>query len=301
MKNIYIDVGEFVSVRAMHIYDVYKYFRNISDTGRIGVGIIKKGQDYLVPPCDYERDICCYVSGGYTSYSRNYNCPHIEFAANGQIMSHYGLAILYKSDDYIHPRGHYISTTAGCTDKFRGRDYDTYDQYLHRDAGIAGIGIYDDTGPDETPHGSSFFFDISNAVAPTYTALVAANNVAIKGLGLRHLSYKPDYTDRVSVNNYVAHFLNKSFNFYTRRYYPGDVLTTYEMLSRRLNKTVTINGETMDLYAVTLDYPYSGSADGVQWKYFESPYLVVHRPNTSKTGTLYILDECVTIHKPVLD
>lgn len=308
MKNLDLDAGQFVSVRAMHIYDVYEYHRHISGMGRLGVGIISKGQDLLVPPCEYERDLCCYVNGA--PFWQNSGCPHIKFAANGQLMEHYGLAIIHKQNgDQFEPRGHYVSTVVRSTDKFTGRDYETYDTQLHRGEGVAGIYEYGSTIPayEEVPHGSYFFFDVNNVIAPTYTALVALDNISIKGLGLVHLSYVPDYDNSFSFSGYIDGDLDngpRGLNWYTYRYRnlpSGQIHDTPVVMARPLNKYVTIDGETLGLYAVTFDHQFGGSFDGNTWKYFECPYIHIVRADTTKTGTLYVLDECITIHKPVLD
>lgn len=303
----YLDFGggDVLPVRAIHLYDPFEYFVHVSGNGRIGAGIVRKGLDSLVPPCEYERDICCYLNGAQFAY--NTSCPHIDYAANGQV-SISGLAVLYKSSGggiLNAPRGHYVSTTVRSVDKFQGRDYSVYDSQLHRRAGVQGIFNWGDDIPayETLPHGSVFLFDIDNVLLPSYTAIIAVNNTNVSGIGFRSYNYDPeDYggLDNSTLNRYIANADSVGYNYYSYRYGTNAVVNRpmNHLIIRSLYKTVSIGGVSHDIFAITFDAPYNGSSSGNMAKYVESPYLCVNRNDTTKVGSLYILDECVTVHKP---
>ncbi len=286
-----------VRVRAGHIYDASQYWYNVSSGERHGLGIMKLGRDYLLPSCDYEKDICSYSIGG--TYFRDSDCPKLTVSANGVMNENGKLAVFNHNNkgDYLNPPlGKYIATTARYTDKVRGRDYNTYDSQLHREAGVNGI-VNSDTAwtgwYESTPHGSLFYFDMPNSLSPCWCSLIAVKNLFVTDIIIRAGSLDPrenefwsDFPFRASV---ASNSSGPTFYVTTG--------TSWPLLKviRNMYAPVSINGETYELYMVSLDWPRTGQAQN--FTYVESPWYKV-QPTEGEAGSLYILDEWVTIHKP---
>ncbi len=285
-----------IQVRAGHIYDASQYWYNVSSGERHGLGIIKLGPHYLLPSCDYERDICAYSIGG--TYFRDSACPRLTVNANGVMSENGKLAVFNHNNmgDYASPPlGKYVSTVARYTDKVRGRDYDTYDTQLHREAGLDGI-VNSDTAWTgryaTTPHGSLFYFDMSNPNAPCWCSLIAVRNLFVTDIIIRSSHYDP------RDNPFWSDFWFRNVigpDSYGETYYvSGQVLPKLKVI-RNLYSPVTISGEVHELYMVSLDWPrYENPGN---FTFVESPWYKV-QPTDGEAGSLYVLDEWVTIHKP---
>ena len=289
-------------VRAAKLYDPSLYWYPVSSGERHGIGIVAlgrgsgNGQDILMPSCDWERDICVYGSG--SSYFRDSACPSVSFDANG-VPSIGGDMALFKHNnmgEYINPPlGFYCATTKRYTNKIRARDYNTYDSQLHRDAGVTGI-VNSDTAwtgrYDDTPHGSLFYFDIQNNRALTFMSLVACRHISIDDIRVRHMSSDPRNEP------FWSHFGFKSFSSnpgptYYVEYVAGSAMPLLKVI-RSLNTSVTISGSAYDLYQVYGEFP---PTEIVGWEFVEGPWYKI-TPQDGVAGSMYVLEEWVTVHKP---
>lgn len=293
--------GAGFSVRCASLYDASQYWYSVSSGERHGLGIIKHGPDYLMPSCDYEKDICSYTMGG--SFFLDKACPHLTISSQGVPNENGGLAVFNHTNNGSSgypsnqpPLGLYCSTVERYTNKVRGRDYETYDSGLHRDAGLHGVvgsaaawsGRY-----ESTPHGSLFYFDTNSSVIPTFCSLVATKNAAVIDFALRYDQYDPreqsywsnfpfrgtEYSSSSGPNFYVANAVGGAPVFKT---------------TKSLGIQIDIDGTTHDLYLIALDTPRQ---DVVYYKYFEPLWYKI-QPVSGSVGSVYILDEWVTIHKP---
>lgn len=286
-------------VRCASLYDASQFWYNVSSGERHGLGIIKLGNDYLMPSCDYERDICSYTMGG--TYFRDSACPHLTISSQGIPNENGKLAVFKHTDNSSSgypavnpPLGLYCSTIARYTDKVRGRDYETYDSSLHRDAGLHGVvgsaaawqGRYEDT-----PHPSLFYFDSVSSIIPTFCSLVAVNNARVTDMVLRYDQYDPRTRTYWSETPFRVSSSSVGPNFYVNvasNNYPVFKTTKY------LNTQIDIDGTTHDLFLIALDTPSTAT---YQYKYFEPLWYKI-QPVSGSVGSVYILDEWVTIHKP---
>lgn len=293
-------------VRAAKVYDPSLYWFNVSSGERHGLGIICLGKgngsrDFLLPSLDWERDVCAYTMGG--EYFRDSGCPKISIASNGVINASGDIAVFNHNYNYPAlsilglPLGVHCASTRAYTNKFRARDYDTYDSRLHRSAGVSGLtdsdtarGQYDYV---DLPHGSLFTCDGNDWSMHTFCSLVALKNMTIDGLHIRRGQNDP--------RNGYWHDYNFATPTETNEptyYVPFDSTSAMQktMFIRNLYSTVEINNEQYGLYMVSVDYPSSSVGDN-GYPYIESLwYEVKNFDGTS--GSMYILDEWVTIHKP---
>ena len=295
--------------RGVHLYNPVSYFHGTGDADRYGLGLIKFGDDYLVPSLDYNRDICCYIRGADSIYTSNAACPYFALPTNHAPTTTRIAALYNNSSDMTigmigaPNSGYWVGTTLRSTDKLRGSTYDTYDTSLHHTAGRAGITTsammdfknYDDSG---RYHSALYYFDFVNKHVPTYCALLATNNITIKSIGVRHGSTAPTYISSLG-GFYVELLDERGSNFYYNSVTGNQPFRAEGRLIYNEDgslKTVTINNTEYILEFVSLTMPMSDS--GNQYAYFETPYLNVIRTDNSKIGKMYFLDECITIHRP---
>ena len=288
-------------MRCANLYDASQFWYNESSGERHGLGIIKLGNDYLMPSCDYERDICSYTMGG--TYFRDSDCPHLTISSQGVPNENEKLAVFNHTDNSSSgypsnqpPLGMYCATVARYTDKVRGRDYETYDSGLHRAAGLHGVvgsaaawsGRYEDT-----PHPSLFYFDSESSVIPTFCSLIATNNLSVTDFALRYDQYDPREQSYWSDFPFrgTSYSSTTGPNFYVETAVEGSpVFKT----TKSLGIQIDINGSSHNLFLVALDTPRQSVAS---YKYF-TPLWYKVQPVSGSVGSLYILDEWVTIHKP---
>ena len=293
-------------VRVGKVYDASLYWYGVSSGERHGLGLIgigrsDNGRDMLLPSLDWDRDICAYTLGG--EYFRDSACPKISIASNGVINVSGDMAVF--NHNYVYPSlrilglplGKHCASSRAYTSKLRARDYDTYDSRLHRSAGVSGLTDSDtakgEYGYVDLPHGSLFLFDNYNGVAPTFCSLLAIRNMNIKGVHLRKGQDDPR-------SGYWHDFVydpppeGNAPTFYVPNNQSSQHQATFFM--RNLNSQVQIGNDLYYLFMVSVDYPTS-SGSGNMWTYFESPWYEVQNYD-GESGSMYILDEWVTIHKP---
>lgn len=291
------------------------------------LGYIKKGNDYLFPALDYEKDICMYKMG--SNFTDPASCPKFSMNSNGRPLAAQYMSYTSTPTDwpwnaadipYIpswSSERFFISHTYRYTSKIQARDYETYDSSLHRRAGVTGgLAPVDLLGQaySELPHGSVFYFDIANNWLPTSVLLVATFNMSIVGYAYRHsnVSYSStpywgyvrdgDYSkyssgdlSTISVPNTI---MRLGYTYYCRPPSDGSAVGLYYYYVYEIpHITIVIDGNPHRLVLIMIDSLYSASGT-LNWKTFESPMLQVKREDTSMAASCYILDEAITIHKP---
>lgn len=300
-KNATIGGSVVPGIRAAKLYDPSLYWYRTSSGERTGIGIIalgkgNGGRDILLPSCDWERDICVYGSGG--QYFRDSACPKVSFTSGG-VPSVTGSMALFNHNNmgqYITPPlGWYCATTARYTGKIEARDYDTYDTQLHRDAGVSGM-VNSNTAwtgrYEETPHGSLFNFDITNNRALTFMALVACRNMSVDDIYVRHMGSDPRNEPYWSNFGFYGFPSNAGPTYYVE-YAAGRVMPQRKVI-RSLSTSITISGSAYSLYQV---YGEFAPTEVVGWEFAEGLWFKI-TPQNGVAGSMYVLEEWVTCHKP---
>ena len=293
------------ALRPFKLYDASEYWFGTSSGERHGIGVLARGRenngrDLLLPSMDWVEDACVYNLGAL--YFRDTNCPNITIATNGRISAS-NLAVFYhdRSSSAFQdmPIGLYCASSGRSTYKIMARDYQTYDSLFHRVAGVAGIV---DTATAEAQynysdlaHGSQFNFDVYFGTAPSLLSLWAVRNMSVNDLWWRFTPNEFDDTTWWKHYTFKKSLTGSGVNFYARTF-SQNVATPYTSI--RSYGTLDIGGVTHTLVMVSYDLPYNGS----HGRSFESPYYRLSAtadPSSVGGCSAYLLDEWVTVHKPI--
>ena len=195
----------------------------------------------------------------------------------------------------------YCSSSDRSTYKISARDYQTYDPSFYRTAGIAGV---TDTSTAEQqylysdlPHGSQFTFDITFANRPSLLSLLAVRNMNVTGVYWRfNTASSFDNSNYWRSYSFTNSLTGDGPNFYSGNYDGQKVSCPF--VSIRSYGTISISSVTYTLVMVSIDW----SITGANHMAFEAPWYQLYPtgdPASVGGCSAYLLDEWVTIHKPV--
>lgn len=299
--------------RGIHLYKISQYWHGNGDNDRYGIGLIKYGNDYLLPSLDYNRDICCYIRGADTIYTSNAACPNFTIMANGQ--PNCRLCAVYAGDAIGYngstADGYWVGTTLRTTEKLRGSIYNTVDSQVHHDAGRAGIMTasmvdYSSYDASDRYHAALYYHDFNYNFYSNYIQLAAVRNMVPNHLAIRHANFAPQRINDMTAGAIFNFFDNGQFS-HRNYYYNYDDNNPYAMGTNNVywlqyrwvedkdgnRMTVTINSNSYDLIVIIFDPPVAN----YNARYFEVPYVQYNRVDSTTVGSVFILDECITIHR----
>lgn len=294
------------ALRPFVMYDPAAYWFSIPDTGeRHGIGVIGRGRgdggrDILLPSCDWVEDSCVYNLGAL--YFRDTSCPKIAIATNGAISAS-KLAVFNHDRSSSSfpgmPIGLYCASSDRSTYKIAARDYQTYDPLFHRAAGIAGI-VNTETAEtlynySDLAHGSQFNFDVFFSTASSLLSLWAVRNMSVNDVWWRFSLEPFNDSARWKTYDFTQSSTGNGINYYAR-IFNQNVAVPYTSI--RSYGTLDIGGVTHTLVMVSVDWAYGGA----NRKNFEAPYYWLYPtadPSSVGGCSAYLLDEWITVHKPV--